>query len=98
MIYLGIAPGVKGYKFMRIHSNTIFIGTMAQFIEDFFPRKDREFVRNDPGQLLEESGNDNSQPHSPVPSNKEGEDEHDNCHSSPHPAPSPPVYDQSELQ
>jgi hypothetical protein len=98
MIYLGVEPGIKGYKFMRTHNNTIFIGTTATFIEDYFPRKDRKFVQNDPGQLIEESGNDKSQPHSPLPSNKEGEDEHDDDHSSPHPAPSPPENDQSELR
>ena len=98
MIYLGVEPGIKGYKFMRTHNNTIFIGTTALFIEDFFPRKDREFVRKDPSQQTEESGNDSSQPHSPIPSNKEGEDEHDDGHSSPHPAPSPPENDQTKLR
>jgi hypothetical protein len=98
MIYLGVPQGIKGYKFMRTHNNTIFIGTTALFIEDFFPRKDREFVQKDPGHLIEESGNDKSQPHSPIPSNKEGEDEHDDGHSSPHPAPSPPDNDQTKLR
>jgi len=98
MIYLGVAPGIKGFKFMRMRNNIIFIGTTALFIEDFFPRKDREFVRNDPSQQIEESGNDDSHPHSPTPSTKEGEDEHDDSHSSPHPAPSPPDKDQSDLR
>jgi hypothetical protein len=98
MIYLGMAPGIKGYKFMCMHNNTIFIGTTALFIEDFFPRKDRESVRRDPGQPFEDSGNDNSQPHSPSPSNKEVNDEHDDDHSSQQPAPSPPEKDLSDLQ
>ena len=89
MIYIGIADGIKGYKFMRLHNNTIFVGTTAQFIEDYFPRKDREY-RNDPDRPIEDNGNDNSQPFSPTPSNKEAEKEIDDGQQPSQPASTPP--------
>ena len=97
MIYLGDATGIKGYKFMRTQNNIIFIGTTAQFIEDYFPRKEKQY-RGDPGQPLEETGNDKGQPDSPHLPNKEDDDEHDDNHSSHQPASSPPEQDQQRVR
>ena len=38
MIYLGIKDSIKGYLFMRMPNNILFIGTTAIFIKDQFPR------------------------------------------------------------
>jgi len=97
MIYLGNATGIKGYKFMRTQNNIIFIGTTAQFIEDYFPRKEKQY-RGDPDQPLEETGNDKGQPDSPHLPNKEDDDEHDDDHSSHQPASSPPDQDQQKIR
>ena len=38
MIFLGYQDGMKGYKFMRLHNNAIFMGTTAVFDEALFPK------------------------------------------------------------
>lgn len=38
IVYLGVANGIKGYKFMRLTNNTIFTGATALFDESMFPK------------------------------------------------------------
>ena len=90
MIFLGFDTSVKGFKFMRMHNNTIFMGTTAQFIEDYFPRKDHINAR-DPGLPTEDSG---EKPLTlPEDPNKGEDDRSDDGHDSQPPAPSPPDSD-----
>jgi hypothetical protein len=38
MVYLGSQPGVKGYRFMHLKNNTIFLGHTASFDEEMLPK------------------------------------------------------------
>ena len=38
MIFLGFPAGVKAFHFMRLHNNSLFIGTTAMFDETIFPK------------------------------------------------------------
>jgi hypothetical protein len=38
MVYIGLAQGIKGYCFMHLKTNQIYIGTTALFDESFFPK------------------------------------------------------------
>ena len=38
MIFLGFPAGVKAFRFMRLHNNSLFIGTTAVFDETIFPK------------------------------------------------------------
>jgi len=38
MIFIGMAEGTKGYKFMRLCNNTEFITTTVLFDEGTFPK------------------------------------------------------------
>jgi hypothetical protein len=37
MAFIGYQNGIKGFKFMRLHNNSIFLGGKAQFDEKMFP-------------------------------------------------------------
>jgi len=38
MVFVGIAKGIKGYKFIRQANNTEFTATMVLFDETMFPK------------------------------------------------------------
>ncbi|THH27330.1 hypothetical protein EUX98_g6847 [Antrodiella citrinella] len=46
MIYLGVAEGIKGFKFMRQPNNVIFTAITAMFDEEMFPRCPDQRRRN----------------------------------------------------
>jgi len=38
MVFLGYPEGIKGYLFMRLHNNSLFVGATALFDETFMPK------------------------------------------------------------
>ena len=89
MIYLGVAEGVKGYKFMRLPKNIIFTGATAVFDEEMFPKcpdqkrrttthlgQDRNSADNEPQDIPSEVDDDDIAP-----------DENHNDHPAPLPEP-----------
>lgn len=89
MIFIGFTDGIKGYKFMCIHNNSIFHGTKALFDEDLLPKCPKANQPKDKthGDL---SGDDDDQPDhgigptgdgGPPPS---GPDDDDNNNDHPH--------------
>ncbi|KAF8662010.1 hypothetical protein AX16_001242 [Volvariella volvacea WC 439] len=66
MVYLGQIPGIKRYRFMRLHNNSLFIGTTAFFDENIFP-KCPDF--NNFGSTTFEDEKENNEEHIPINNN-----------------------------
>jgi hypothetical protein len=44
MIFLGFKPGMKGFRFMRLPNNIIFMGATAIFDENLFPKCEKPSI------------------------------------------------------
>jgi hypothetical protein len=44
MIFLGFKPGIKGFRFMRMPNNVVFMGATAIFDETLFPKCEKPFI------------------------------------------------------
>ena len=89
MIYLGVAEGVKGHKFMRLPNNVIFIGVTAIFDEEMFPKcpdqRRRHSTRAGQDRSLPRDSSD--PPHNPE---VDDDDSDDDAPPAPHPRYRPP--------
>ena len=58
MIFLGFEPGMKGFKFICIMSNTIFMGATAVFNQNYFLKcKDQTIPMTEQSDLSGDMGN-----------------------------------------
>ena len=93
MCYIDHSEGMKAYKFMRLHNNTIFIGTTAIFDEELFPKCSASHKKDQSGPVNWHRGDapNGSTPDQPIPMDDDDEFEH--CQPLPHYHPRSNVHD-----